>query len=181
MIWLLGALGWLRKAVGALLALVVRYPWQVALVASLCLSVCIWHAKHHAEAQRDQWHRAHDLRVQLEERAEAEQRTMNAAHVAKAKEAAEHADDTHEVQTDRNRLAARAWTDANRVRPGACSTSNGNPAPADRSAGVPEEAAPGSDLVAIPSSDMNVMADNLSYAQACYAYGQELVAKGVAR
>ena len=53
MIWLLGALGWLRKALSAALALVARYPLQCALVASLALLAWTWHGRSKAIGQRD--------------------------------------------------------------------------------------------------------------------------------
>ena len=52
-IWLLGALGWLKRAFSAALALVTRYPLQCALVASLALLVWTWHGRSKAIGQRD--------------------------------------------------------------------------------------------------------------------------------
>ena len=52
-LWLLGALGWLRKAAGAALDLARRYPLQAACIALLCLSGWLWHGKGNALAERD--------------------------------------------------------------------------------------------------------------------------------
>ena len=50
---LLGWLGWLGKGAQALLNLAARYPWQAALITSLCLSAWLWHGKGKAIDARD--------------------------------------------------------------------------------------------------------------------------------
>lgn len=50
---LLGAWGWLKQALGALLDLIRRYPLAAALIAALCLSLWLWRGKERAEGERD--------------------------------------------------------------------------------------------------------------------------------
>lgn len=49
-LWLISALGWLRKAAGAVLGFVARYPWQAACVALLCASAWLWHGWNRTKA-----------------------------------------------------------------------------------------------------------------------------------
>lgn len=182
LIFIPGALPAIVKAATALWEAICKYPREAAIIALCGFSAWLWIGWGNADDRADTWKRAHDLRVKAEQLAEQAQKAMNAAHVAKAKEAANHADQIHAIETDRNRLAGRAYADTHRVRVQGCQASQGDPAASDRAPGVPEVAPAETGYVAVPARDVEqAVPDLYSYATACYAWGNELVAKGIAK
>lgn len=180
MIWLLGALGWLRRAFSALLGIVAQYPLQSALAASLCLSFGLWRSAEHARDQRDQWHRAHDLRVKAEMTATAAQKTLNAEVQHTFEEQADAAQERHVARDVRVRDATARFVDARRVRPGSGPSCGSDPAPIASGSTVPESV-PSDSLVAVDELDVQRCAAATNYALSAYQWANGLIAAGVAK
>ena len=92
-----------------------------------------------------------------------------AAALAKEKEQARAADQSHEKQLADARSATDRYIAANRVRtPGSCHS----PAPATADAGVPQEVS-SSPLVAVSDSDVRACTDAVIYAVEAYRWANQ--------
>ena len=99
---LLGIGRWLKQALGALLGAVGRYPWQAAIIASLCLSGWLWRAKN---IERAGW--VAEIAARQSDRAAYQAAQVEAA----AKQlAADQANVT--LQNERNRITIYVQTAA---------------------------------------------------------------------
>lgn len=178
---LLGAWGWLKQALGALLDLIRRYPLAAALIASLCLSLWLWRGKERAEGERDDAKAETAQVIQAGKEALAQQIALNEATKAKYEAAAEKADHEHSIQL------ADAMSRADRfIRAGGLRKAGGSGAsvantPAEgQAAGSGDGAGPGSELVAVTPDDVRICTANTVRLQAVREWGLELVKAGVA-
>lgn len=174
-LWLLGALGWLRKAATALLDLARRYPLQVALILSLAACGWLWHGKGKALAELDAA-RA-EIAAMIEAQKQATQKAKQArADAEKLTKDLSHATDQHAADLDA--ISRRTLADRMRAKAPRCDASGAIAAavpdgsqvdPGDNSGGVYFTAAE---------------ADNLRRHEvrstACAAWGEALIAEGLA-
>lgn len=174
-LWLLGALGWLRKAAGAALDLARRYPLQAACIALLCLSGWLWHGKGKALAERDA------ARAEIAAMIEAQKVATERAKQARAKTeklTKDIADATDQHAADLDAISRRALADRMRAKAGSCAASGAAPA------AVPDDPArdPGADTGGVYFTAAE--ADNLRRHEvrstACAAWGEALIAEGLA-
>ncbi|MBS4048061.1 MAG: hypothetical protein KG075_17075 [Alphaproteobacteria bacterium] len=111
---LLGLWRWLREALSALLSLAGRYPWQAALIASLCLSGWLWHGKGKALAERDAARATLASERQTYRRAMADAGRLENERLARVTRQQERIN--ADVLQDFNRRIADARARADRVR-----------------------------------------------------------------
>ena len=168
MTWLFAALGLARKALQALLGLVVRYPLQCALVASLCLSGWLWMGRRDAiadladcragrKADRAAFEQAATTARRL---AEQQKAAEEARHLKRAKEA----DHAHQTALADARARADAFIARNRLRPqGAGGSPGGTAGPAQGGdPGVPDGLP--ADPVMVEADDVLACTDATIYA-----------------
>lgn len=175
MIWWISALGWLRKAAGALRKYIRVYPREAIIVALLCLSGWLWHGKGKALAERDA------ARAEIAAIVEANKVATERAKEARAateKLSKELADATDKHAADLDAISRRALADRMRGQAPRCASGGAVAAavpdgsqvdPGDNSGGVYFTAAE---------------ADNLRRHEvrstACAAWGEALIAEGLA-
>lgn len=172
---LLGIWRWLKSGLSALLSLAGRYPWQAALIASLCLSGWLWHGKDKALAERDAARAdlATITAAQKEAAAKAKQARADAEKLTKD---LAHATDQHAADLDA--ISRRALADRMRAKAPRCASS-GPVAPA-----LPDGAQgdPGSDTGGVYFTAAE--ADNLRRHEvrstSCEGWARGLIAEGVA-
>ena len=183
MLWLLSAAGWLRKAASAAIGLVIAYPWQCALAASLALAWWQHSGKVDAIEQRDKI--AAVLKTERKameaERGEWRRQVQQARAAAeKARrdgmEAAKDADQTYKRLASDNR-GLRDFIARNRVLPKAAAPAT--PAGSGDGPGVPADSAADT-LVATTVRDLEVCDDLYAYAFGAYEWTLDLRAKGLA-
>lgn len=175
---LLGGWGWLKNAASALLGLIRTYPLQAALIAALCLSGWLWWGKRHAEAQRDTWHRAYDLRVAAEKAAAQAQKALNAKVQQTYEEQADASQERYDASRDRVRDAADRYI-ADRRLPEQCTPGGGDPASGAGDPAVPA-GVPASGYVAVSDADVRACSDATRYAVEAHNYAAGLIAAGAA-
>lgn len=163
---LLGIRAWLKRAGGAVLGAALRYPWQAALVAALCLSAWLWRGWNQAEVRADHWQAAH-----AEQQAAVLAAQAEAAAAQAAADAREFSFKTDLAETS-HALSIKAAADA---RDAVAAFARDHPVRVCRAAagGAPGGAAgpglpgdpgpvpgenPASDMVAIPRSDLDAIA-----------------------
>ena len=176
MLWALGALGWLRKAFNAALALATRYPLQAALVASLALSGWLWHGRQAARVTAAKWEIAYNKALQASDANHAAQIAQVAADQAKfdqtAKDNANVETQIRTVYVDRGgAYADRMRFDKTCVRP-ADPASEGNLAALDNG--------PGPDSVVLSRADFDTLTGNTARLVAVHQWGADLIAAGLA-
>jgi hypothetical protein len=170
---LLGLWRWLKSGLSALLSLAGRYPWQAALIASLCLAGWLWHGKGKALAERDAA-RA-DLATITAAQKEAAQKAKQArADAEQLTKDLAHATDQHAADLDAiSRRALSLRTKAPRC------ASSGTVA-----AAVPDDPAhdPGADTggVYFTAAEADLLRRHEVRSTACHAWGQALIDAGVA-
>ena len=159
-LWLISALGWLRRAAQALAGLVVRYPLQAVIVAELVACVWLWSGWNGAIAERDA------IRLDLNAiKAASEQAAHNAkvahdADEARYKALAERKDDEARKAIADARAAADAYIRAHRVR-GAAGSAHGTAAPAESgSAASADGQGSAPDMVAVTADDVRICTSN---------------------
>lgn len=152
-VWILSALGLLKKAAGAVLSLIRQYPLQCALIAALVAVAWLWRANSHLRDGIKAERAAHAQTVanfrKAQTQAEAQQKA-NLVRVAKAQDAI-----SERISDDfQTRLAdARARYDKLRAK-GNRSAPGDNPVPATgQGSGQPVEA---------PDQDGFSLADRLT-------------------
>ena len=157
MMWLLGALGAVRRALSALWGLAARYPLQAALIASLCLSGWLWWGWNRADdrtaaalEQVAKWKTANDAATQW---ALAEKRAKETA----ATDVKETANDRRKTSHEAGNRARDDYASRNRcVRVAAEGGGQRPDLPRSVSvAGQPETAASVAELVGIDRPDFN--------------------------
>ncbi len=174
-LWLLGALGWLRKAAGAALDVARRYPLQAALIALLCLSGWLWHGKGKALAERDA------ARAEIAAVIEAQKQATAAALAARAKtekltKDLAHATDQHAADLDA--ISRRALADRMRGQAPRCASGGAV------AAAVPDSAQgdPGADTggVYFTAAEADLLRRHEVRSFACEGWGRSLIEAGVA-
>lgn len=187
MIWLklLGVIGWLKKAMGALLGLVRSYPLQAALIASLCLSGWLWHGRQvqHRGWEAEKAGRAADRAAY--EKASADNLAAQIAQVkaleAQSQKIAKEADNAYRIELADARRATDAYAVANRVRPenGHGSSAPGRPGEGNNP-GVPDGLPAAPDMVAIRESDLQACTQAFVYALSAHNNAMDKIDAGVA-
>jgi hypothetical protein len=172
MIWLLSALGWLRKAAEAVWSFCTRHPWQAALIASVALNVWLWRGWDRAEQKLAD-------RIAAGDRAEAEQKRVNQQVKTTSQGAAKDGQARHTALSDRVERASRDHIARLRLWPTG-STSQGDPTTEAGRAQVLADAAEAAKLAAQLESDILVCGANHAYAVSAHEWAKDLVAKGLA-
>ena len=173
---LLGLWGWLKRAAVALWGLAVRYPWQTALIASLCLAGWLWRGKQEALAERDL---ALSSITQLEA-ASAENAKALAERDRKFTLKTKELADENEALQKRIDAAYTPAADryAGRMRFDKVCVSN---APATAEGQVAEVSdRPGADAVILERADYDILIANTLRLKAVHEWGEGLKAAGVA-
>ena len=173
---LLGIGKWLREAATALLRLAGRYPWQAALIASLCLSGWLWHGNTKRDrviagwqAASKAWEAASDANAA---KAIAQVKAVEAKSAALAKDNQIHEQDI------RRDYGARSIVYADRMRADkvcgrtAPAPAQDNPAPVDNS--------PGQDAIVVSRDDFDILTENTIRLKAAHDWGLALVKEGLA-
>lgn len=165
MLWLAGALGWLRKAFSAILGLVTRWPWQAALVASACLSA--WLLLVTVPGLKSD-NRALATRI-IQQKAEFEDARVKAAKAALAaknaaeihyRSIAERADNEAETAIADARARADAYARRMRVQGIGCASSRPT-SPAEGSGPQsPDRSGEDAGLVALTRDDFDALVEN---------------------
>ena len=176
---LLGITRWLKEAIWRVAGIAGRYPWQAALIASLCLSGWLWRGKQSALAERDAARDETARVITAGQQALAAQIKLHdetkAAYAAKAKEANDdYAKDLAAAST-----AADRYANANRVRKVCVSRPSETSGPAeDNHSAVPEVPA-AETLVAITRADFDKCTALYPYANGAYKWGVVLREAGL--
>ena len=181
---LLGAWGWLKQAIGALLDLIRRYPLAAALIASLCLSMWLWRGWSAEQAARKDDALAHSEEMKAwraaSEQARKDQLALNAANQELSQRIADNAAQRH-VETKRATDRAIAdYAASHRMRAdSACRPVAAGEAPMHPDPGTP--AGPdGSELVAVPRADFEAVARDAVRGREAQAFLIDLVNGGLA-
>ena len=178
---LIGAWGWLKQALGALLSLVRRYPLQAALIALLCLSGWLWRGKERALSERDDARAETAQVIQAGKDALAAQIALNEATKAKYEAAAEKADHEHSIELADAMSRADRYIRDNRVRKaGGSGASVANATAEGEAAERGDGSGEGSDMVAVTAEDVRICTANSVRLQAVREWGLGLVKAGVA-
>lgn len=170
-------LGGARKAISGLLGIVVKYPWQVALLATLALSWWQWSGKQDALAKL--------AACETQRKADRQEWELNvaAAQVATEKAEEDSKDAAQSAQETVDALRAtndglRAYIARNRLqreaRPAVAASAS-----EDQDTAVPQVAS-AVPLVAMSEEDVNVCDADYIYAVGAFEREQELTAKGLA-
>lgn len=172
---LLGIGKWLREAAGGVFSAAMRYPWQAALIALLCLSGWLWLGKGKALAERDA------ARAEIAAVIEAQKQATAAAIAARAnteKLTKELADATDQHAADLDAISRRALADRMRAKAPRCASSAAAPA------AVPDDPArdPGANSGGVYFTATE--ADNLRRHEvrstSCEGWARGLIAEGLA-
>jgi hypothetical protein len=144
------------------LRLVGQYPWQAALIASLCLSGWLWRGRQEARVNAAKWETAYGDQRLAYEKASQDAHDLAVAQVkaveARSEQKAKEADHAHEIALRVARSATDRFVAANRVRPdqvGSCpapSASEGN------GPGLPPEV-PSDPIVAVREPDLQALVE----------------------
>ena len=180
MIWLqlLGVWGWLKKAALSVFSAAVRYPWQVALVLSFCLSAWLNYGKGKALAERDAARAQIVALVKASDdnrkAAEEQVRQQQAAFDRAAKES----QDEYETQLAAYRGRAGTYAASHRLPrlQADCSTattSGQGDTPADDNPA-------GADAIVVSRNDFDIFVENSVRLQQIHEWGESLQAKGLA-
>ncbi len=177
MMWILGALGAVRKALSALWALAVKYPALAACIALACLSAWLWMGWNKTEDQRDfartlaAEERANHVQTianyrEAQTRARAFAVAQKQAEEARHKANAERIDRDHENQLADARSDVDRYIAGHRVRPqGGATAAQGGGGPAfaaagDRSASGSERSGETAFMVAVAEADIGICTAN---------------------
>jgi hypothetical protein len=189
MIWLklLGLFGWLKKTATALLGVAGRYPWQAALIASLCLSGWLWHGKGKAIGERDAARaettalKASYVKAQAD--AAQAQRAADQANVASQTARNEKLELTYAQTETARRNAVADYIAGHRVR--ACPAQSA--ASGSAQAGVhPDPAEPADStetagLVTVTTIDLDSLTAGAVHGAKCTGFLNTLIAEGLAK
>jgi hypothetical protein len=174
--WLISGLGWLKRAIGPLIALAVRYPWQAACALLLTAAAMLWRSEHRATVQRDAARtEAAQLRgasARAGQLAQA-QRKVDEQHY---KELANNADASHQAGAARAGRATADYLALHRMRAPAAARPAGAVAPETQSGGAGLPANPAADafVVAVSEDDVRACSADYSYAVAAYEWAMSL-------
>ena len=182
MIWLLGALGFVRRAAQGAFALATRYPWQAALIVALLACGWTWHGKSKAIDQRD----AARAQVALWKDANAKATKWAKAEAARKDQLAVTAkDNANDSRKTAQAAGARAGDDyASRNRCVRAADSRGVnpdlPRP-DTVAGQPEAASDDAQLVGVTRPDFNACTVNSLDLANAQDWAADMVVRGLAK
>lgn len=176
-LWLLSALGWLRKAATALFDLARRYPLATGLILALAACGWLWHGKGKALAERDAARAQISAMIEASKQATAlalKERAANQAAFAKLKKEADNGHSTALADADRR------TADFIRLRrqSGSCAA-KADPASEGPSAGVPESAP--AETVLVDASDVRACSAASVYADEAHKWAASLIAAGMAQ
>ena len=166
MMWLLSALGFVRKALQAAFSAVMRYPREAAIVLLLVASAWLWWGKGNANDRADACAagRAAERASYVAAGKEAERlaRAAKAAQEAKYTQLAKDADHGYETALVDARAATADYIARNRVRAQAAGDSRGATVAAAQGGGAEsgERPSEATELVAVQANDVNVCTDN---------------------
>lgn len=161
---LLGVWRTFKALAGLLWAYARQYPWQTALIISLCLSGWLWRGKAKAIEQRDAWHLAFDKQkaAYIAAQREAEAKAIAAKLAQEAKDEQRRKDADNALKQDLADDRRRADVYAGRMR---CQAPRSAPSGANLSS-APEApqvvAGPGvtTELVGITRDDFDICTIN---------------------
>ena len=178
MLWLLSALGFVRKALQAAFAMAMRYPREVAIMLLLVAAAWLWHGKSAANDRADACAagRATERASYIAAGKEAERlaRAAKAAQEAKYTQLAKDADHAYETDLANARTAADRYIASHRVRAQAAGDSRGATVAATQggSSGVPE-IMPAS-AVLVSDSDVQACTGAVAYGIAAHDWAASL-------
>ncbi len=173
-LFLLGALGWLKRAFSAALALITRYPLQAALLVALLACGWLWHGKGKAIEQRDVQiaGRAADRKAVAAAQVEAARLALaaKAATEARYRTIAKEADHAYQAELADARSDAERYIAANRVRPETAGRSPRQAAgPAEDRAAVVPVGLPATSVM-VSANDVRACTDATTYALSARAW-----------
>ena len=166
MLWLLSALGFVRKALQAAFAMAMRYPREVAIVLLLVAAAWLWHGKSAAtdRANACSAGRAAERASYIAAGKEAERlaRAAKAAQEAKYTQLAKDADHGYETALVDAHTAADRYIASHRVRAQTAGDSRGATVASTQGGGAESGERPGAqaELVAVQADDVNICTDN---------------------
>ena len=180
--FLLGAFGFVKRAAQGAFTLATRYPWQAVLIVAVLALGWTWHGKSKAIGQRD----AARAQVVLWKDANAKATAWAKAEAARKDQLAETAkDNANDSRKTAQAAGARAGDDyASRNRCVRAADSRGvNPdlPRSDSVAGQPAPEARDAELVGVTRPDFNACTVNSTDLDNAYAWGQKMIAAGLAR
>lgn len=127
--WPLRLLVGAKEAALSLARLAGQYPWQAALIVSLCLSGWLWRGKAKAIEQRDAWHLAFDKQkaayIAAQKEAEAKQKAADQSNIAGQLAAIKQQDAAHVQLEAARRDAVSEFIAAGQLRTQAACRSPG--------------------------------------------------------
>jgi hypothetical protein len=161
-----GALKRLTEALTALLGWIARYPWQAALIASMCLSGWLWRGRQAARVEAARWEQAFVDQKAAYQKAQADallaQIAADKANLAAQTALAAQVEQAHAANDTIRKNAVDTYARAHPVR--LCRQAHASPAsgPGETSVpgdpGQPDEAPADADLVAITRTDLDHLA-----------------------
>jgi hypothetical protein len=181
----MGIWNWLKEAISALFRLAMRYPWQAALIASLCLSGWLWRGRQDARVDAATWEQAYtdqkaayvSASKQASELALAQVKAVEARNAALAKDA-QHA---YELGSQAADTALARYVAANRVRPNQVCRSP-SPAPAEGSnPDVPADLPPDTGMVAIREPELQALVEWVKIGVAAHNMAVDKINAGTAK
>lgn len=126
MMWLLGVGTWLKNAISAAFALVVKYPVIAAVIALVCLSAWLWHGKQVALDRADAFKQVAVDEIRAHKATKANYRTaqeqaakLEAARLERVKVIQESINDTSKESYERRLADLRTRYDRLRAQSGA--------------------------------------------------------------
>lgn len=172
---------WLK----ALLTGEIKIPVWILLVPCV-MALWFWHDANSAKRDATKW-KQHAEQCATARKADAaewnrqveEAKAKTAAAEAKGQEAASNAETLHS-QLVASRQGLRDYIAAHRVRTAPARPADAPGASSSDAAIVHADAAT-VPTVEVPTTVLTIADDNYIYAQGCYAFGQELIAKGLAK
>jgi hypothetical protein len=176
-IYLLSALGFIKRLFAAALAFALARPWQAAVIALVCLSAWLWHGKgveHHklVACQND---RAAMIAAQA--KAKADQIAANKAVAQSYQIHAEKADEAYRDELAGIRAASDAYARSHGVRTIYRSAPSAGASPA-----VPDVASgdngPGADSIVVSRADFDIVSQCPARLAKVHEWGDGLIAEG---
>jgi hypothetical protein len=161
-----GAIKRLTEALTALLGWAARYPWQAAVIASLCLSGWLWRGRQAARVEAARWEQAFvdQKAAYLSAQAEAKSRQIirDRQELAAQTALAAQVEQAHAANDTIRKNAVDAYARAHPVRLCRQAPASAPSGPGETSVpgdpGQPDEAPADADLVAITRTDLDHLA-----------------------
>ena len=160
----------MKTGLTALWGIIVRYPWQAAVIALLALSGWLWHGKSVAMAERDSCHAASAESARLA-------KAQRDAQIAALQQHAKDADHAYQTQTVAARDATDRYVADHRVQP--ASSPSAAPAAGQGDGAAVPQSLPASPLVAVSVDDLHKCSDATAYAIAAHDWADGLIMDGL--